>query len=139
MQRTGGVLLDTGVLVALLLRDDARHGAAMGWLGRCTSKIHTTEAVLTEACHFLPSFMRGAVADFAAGGQVQLHHPDTAGIKRIGALLRKYADVDPDWADTTLIWLAEVAGIHNIATLDMRDFSTYRIHGRSKFLIEPIA
>ena len=52
---------------------------------------------------------------------------------RIAALLRKYADLDPDWADVSLVWLAETAGITRIATLDITDFSVYRIHGRKRF------
>jgi predicted nucleic acid-binding protein len=133
----GGVLLDTGVLVALLLRDDPKHQAASDWLSRCDARLHTVEAVLTEAAFFLPAHQRAAIADLAAAGNVRIHHPD-AGFKRIGAILRKYADVDPDWADACLVWLAEETGIHHIATLDVRDFSTYRIHGRTKFLLEPI-
>src|SRR5207253_1850067 len=64
--------------------------------------------------------------------------PDFAAYRRVGALLRKYADLRPDWADVMLVWLAEQSGIHKIATLDVRDFSAYRIQGRSKFLLEPI-
>jgi hypothetical protein len=37
------------------------------------------------------------------------------------------------------VWLAEQSGVHGIATLDVRDFSTYRIQGRSKFMLETIA
>jgi hypothetical protein len=51
-------------------------------------------------------------------------------------LLRKYADIDPDWADVALVWLAEISGIVRIATLDVADFSVYRIHGRKRFELE---
>jgi predicted nucleic acid-binding protein len=137
-QRThGAVLLETGVLVALLLRDDPKHKAATDWLSRCSAQLHTVDSVLTETAFFLPAHQRAAIADLAASGTVRIHHPQ-AGFKRIGAILRKYADMDPDWADACLVWLAEETGIHHIATLDVRDFSTYRIHGRSKFMLEPI-
>jgi predicted nucleic acid-binding protein len=138
MVRQGSVLVDTGVLVALLHRDDARHEGAAEWLAACNSQLHTVEAVLTETAFFLPAHQRAGVADLAARGTLKVHCPDTAAYRRIGTVLRKYADVDPDWADASLVWLAEETGIHNIATLDVRDFSTYRIHGRSKFQIEPI-
>lgn len=39
----------------------------------------------------------------------------------------------PDWADLALVWLAESAGMHRIATLDAADFSVYRINGRRAF------
>jgi predicted nucleic acid-binding protein len=54
----------------------------------------------------------------------------------MSALLHKYADQDPDWADVALIWLAESTGITRIATLDVADFSVYRIHGRKRFELE---
>jgi predicted nucleic acid-binding protein len=67
-----------------------------------------------------------------------VHHPDAAAYRRIGAILRKYADLRPDWADASLVWAAEDTGIHHIATLDVRDFSAYRIHGRNKFILEAV-
>ena len=83
--------------------------------------------------------MRAAVANLAASGTLHVHSPNAAAFRRVGAILRKYASLDPDWADATLVWLAEETGIHRIATFDVRDFSTYRIHGRAKFQLEPIA
>ena len=40
------------------------------------------------------------------------------------------------WADISLVWLAETTGITRIATLDVTDFSVYRIHGRKRFELE---
>ena len=51
-------------------------------------------------------------------------------------LFRKYADQDPDWADLALVWVAESTGIARIATLDVADFSVYRINGRKRFELE---
>ena len=65
-----------------------------------------------------------------------MHHPDSTAYGRIAELLRKYADIDPDWADVSLVWLAETIGITRIATLDVADFSTYRVHGRKRFELE---
>jgi predicted nucleic acid-binding protein len=138
MTREGAVLMDTGVLVALLHSDDGRHREATEWLAQCNARLHTVEAVLTETAFFLAARQRAAVADLAARGTLEVHHHDAAAYRRIGAILRKYADVQPDWADAALVYLAEESGIYHIATFDVRDFSTYRIHGRSKFLIEPI-
>jgi predicted nucleic acid-binding protein len=136
MHRQGGILLDTGVLVAVLHSDDGRHEAATRWLAGCTAKLHTVEAVLTETAFFLPARRRATIAELAAKGTIDIHRPDAAAYKRIGAILGKYANLDPDWADAMLVWLAEETGIHSIATFDVRDFSTYRIHGRSKFQLE---
>jgi hypothetical protein len=32
-----------------------------------------------------------------------------------------------------LIWIAESAGVHRLATVDRTDFGLYRIHGRRRF------
>ncbi len=131
-----GVLLDTGPLVALYARDDPHHPAVSQWLAGFEGELHTVEGVLTEAAFFLSPRMRPVLADLAARGALRLHHPDAAGFERIAALLRKYADRDPDWADIALVWLAETTGIRRIATLDIADFSVYRIHGRRRFELE---
>jgi predicted nucleic acid-binding protein len=139
MPRQGALLLDTGVLVALLHADDGRHEAAKRWLAGCNAKLHTVDPVLGETAFFLPARQRATVAELAAKGTIEIHRPDATAYKRIGTILSKYADLDPDWADAMLVWAAEETGIHSIATFDVRDFSTYRIHGRSKFLLESIA
>ena len=67
---------------------------------------------------------------------IQVHHPDASGYARIAQLFEKYADQNPDWAALELVWLAEATGITRIATLDVADFSVYRIHGRKRFALE---
>jgi uncharacterized protein len=131
-----GILLDTGVLVALYARDDAHHLEAEQWMASARGALHTVESVLTEAAYFLPVRLRSAIAALAARGGIHLHHPDSTAYARIAELMDKYADMDPDWADISLVWLAEATGITRIATLDVADFSVYRIHGRKRFDLE---
>lgn len=114
------------------------HAGVDTWFGRNEAELHTVDAVLTETAWFLTPAMRAAFADLVATGTVQVHHPDAVGFRRMAALLRKYGDLNPDWADVCLVWLAEHTGIQRIATLDVRDFSTYRIHGRKKFVLESL-
>lgn len=132
------VLLDTGVLVAVLDETDPHHGSAIEWISGSTRRLHTVESVLSESAYFVPSHRRHSVADFILASKTTIHHPDAAALRRVAAILRKYADLGPDWADAMLVWVAEHTGIHRIATLDVRDFSAYRIHGRAKFQLEPI-
>ena len=129
-------MLDTGVLVAMYARDDPKHAGVARWMASFQGDLHTVESVLTESAYFLPVRTRAALADLAMSGHLHLHHPDAAGHARIATLLRKYADIDPDWADIELVWLAEATGITRIATLDVADFSVYRIHGRRRFELE---
>lgn len=130
------VIVDTGVLVAMFDRHDAHHEAALKWLAGSSSELHTVVPVLTEASFFLPTRLRSALAGLASNGTLQLHHPDAPGYARIAQLFVKYADQSPDWADMELVWLAESTGIVRIATVDVADFSVYRVHGRKRFELE---
>lgn len=136
VQARNAVLLDTGVLVALYARDDPQHAASARWLAGFRGELHSVEPVLAEAAFFLPAHTRAVLAELVERGTIHLHHPGAADHARIAALLRKHADLDPDWADICLVWLAESTGIGRIATLDVADFSTYRIHGRKRFELE---
>jgi predicted nucleic acid-binding protein len=127
------VLVDTGVLVAVFNRLDPQHNTATAWLARNTALMLTVEPVLSEAAFFLPARLRASLAGLAARGVLQVHHPNAAGYARIAQLFDKYADQDPDWADLALVWLAETCGVNQIATLDVADFSIYRIQGRKRF------
>lgn len=134
--RAGAVLIDTGPLVALHARDDTHHTAVAQWLAGFHGQLHTVEAVLAEAAFFLPPRGRAALAELAAAGVLLVHEPGIDGHSRMAALLRKYADRDPDWADIALVWLAESTGIRRIATINVADFSVYRIDGRKRFELE---
>jgi predicted nucleic acid-binding protein len=130
------VLVDTGVLVAAFDRLDAQHLAATRWLAEHAGPMLTVASVLTETSFFLPPRLRAALADLVAREVLKVRLPDAAGYARIGQLFGKYADQDPDWADLELVWLAESTGINRIATLDVADFTVYRIHGRKRFELE---
>jgi uncharacterized protein len=127
------VLVDTGLLVALFNRLDPHHHAAQAWVARTHAPLLTVAPVLCEAALFLPARLRAALACLAARGVLHVFAPDAAGHARIAELFTKYADQDPDWADMELVWLAEHTGVNRIATLDVTDFSVYRIGGRKRF------
>jgi uncharacterized protein len=127
------VLVDTGLLVALFNRLDPHHSAAQAWVARTHAPLLTVASVLSEVAFFLPARLRSALAGLAARGVLRVHAPDAAGHTRIAELFTKYLDQDPDWADMELVWLAEHTGVNRIATLDVADFSVYRIGGRKRF------
>jgi len=131
--RAEPVLVDTGLLVALYATDDPYHARAQGWIGSFDGVLHTVGSVLAEVAWQLPARDRWRVANLPQRGAVTVHAPDAAAYASMGALLKKYADLDPDWADIELVWLAEVTGIRRIATLALADFSVYRLHGRRAF------
>ena len=57
---------------------------------------------------------------------------DYAALARI---MTQYASLPCDYADASLIALAERTRVTAIATVDQRDFSVYRLQGRRRFRI----
>jgi uncharacterized protein len=49
--------------------------------------------------------------------------------------LHHHASLPCDYADASLIALAEGTGVTAIATIDQRDVSVYRVRGRRRFMI----
>src|SRR5450759_2452517 len=49
--------------------------------------------------------------------------------------IRKYADRKIDFADATLVWLANHTGMRDILTVDEADFSVYRLKGGKRFVL----
>ena len=127
------VIIDTGLFVALFSPSDRWHACAKEWLSRFNGRLLTVDAVLTEAAYFLPEYRRTELAEMAASGIFEVIAPDAKAYRRIAELLRKYARQDPDWADISLIWLAEASNIMRIVTVDTTDFSIYRVNGRNRF------
>ena len=93
--------------------------------------------VITEACFFLATEDKAKLLDRIADGWIIVLPLGTKAYARVATVLRKYASLKPDLADACLVWLAERTGVHGIVTVDVRDFSAYRIGGRSKFDLLP--
>lgn len=133
------LLLDTGALVALLDRAQSRHAEFAAFFDGWTGHVVSTEAVLTEATHLLgrvPGGRRACLDFFLAGGAVLV--PSTLqSLRRCRELVQAYADLPMDFADSTLVVLAEALGTSRVFTTDRKDFSVYRVHGRKGFRIVP--
>ena len=99
----------------------------------------STEAILTEATHLLgrvPGGRRACVDFFVAGGALLV--PTTAGaLRRARELIEQYANLPMDYADATLVVLAEEVATDWVFTTDHRDFGVYRLRGRRRFRIVP--
>src|SRR5271154_4944035 len=126
------VLLDTGVIVALLDRSEKTHFACAEAVHSSEAPLVTCEAVIAEACYLLRNFPGAseAIIENVATGNFQIPFQiskEAVGIKQI---LRKYRDRKIDLADACLILLADQFETPNILTLD-KDFQVYR-WGRNK-------
>lgn len=54
--------------------------------------------------------------------------------RAVEKLVRKYADQPMDFADASVVLLAMRAGIREILTADQRDFSVYKLGGKTRFV-----
>jgi hypothetical protein len=135
----GELILDTGPFVALVDRSEARHRDCVETLESWNGSIVTTEAVLTEALYLVgPSWRpQKACLDFVLRGAVHLVPPSLKSLQRIAVLMEKYADRPMDYADASLVALAEDLETDRVFTLDRQDFSIYRAHGRRAFRVVP--
>jgi len=126
------VLLDTGVIVALLDRSERLHEACAEAVRELEAPLITCEAVIAESCYLLRNLAGAAeavienVASEIFQVPLQLSR-EAASVKQI---LRKYRDRQIDLADACLIRLADEFGTADILTLD-QDFAVYR-WGRNK-------
>lgn len=135
------LLLDTGGLVTLLDRSQRNHRAFVEFFDSWQGAVVSTEAVLTEASHLLGRVPGGRTAclDFFLAGGARLIPQSRVTLERCRALVERYADVPMDFADATLVVLAEDLGTTLVLTTDRKDFSVYRIGSRRRFEIVPPA
>ena len=129
-------LVDTGPLVSYLDARDPAHPEVADRLDGFTGGLATTSAVITEVMHFVAAEKGGPrlLAEFllSTGTQVyDLCRPPE--IVEAALLMEKYADTPMDFADATLVLLAEGIDAHDILTLDRRGFRTYRTRRRRAF------
>lgn len=125
-------LLDTGPLVAYLDARDPAHEAVASWFARYTGRLATTSAVITEAMHFVAGSREGPelIAELVAVTRTGIHGSERAAeLRAATSLMRRYGDLPMDYADATLLLLADRLEIDDIVTLDRRGFSSYRTPG----------
>ena len=135
----GELLLDTGAFVSLLDKSQANHARFVRYFESWSGEVVSTEAVLTEATYLLGRTPGGArtCLDFILAGGAVLVPSSIASVRRARELIHQYEDLPMDYADATLVVLAEELNTDLIFTTDNRDFSAYRIRGRKRFRIKP--
>lgn len=123
------ILLDTGPLVALCDRRDARHRTTVTHLTHLVSEgFCVCEAVLAEACFHLPRRIeRSRLA--AVLGELRVNSlptHDTDFRADVLAWLLKYADQDPDWVDACIAVLCGRDARLKVWTYDREFRTTWR-------------
>lgn len=120
-------IADTGLVVAFGNRRDIHHEWAVDMARRVTEPLLTCEAVLSEAAFHLKS--APFVLSLVENGFLQLAFDCSKNLVQLGALARRYADRQPDFADLCLIRMSELFPDHPVITIDA-DFKVYRRNKR---------
>lgn len=121
------VLLDTGVIVALLDRREQYHVRCVAFVESLERPMVTCEAVIVESCYLLRTLPGASetVIQNIEQGMIQIPFQLSQSAAAVRMLLRKYRDLPTSLADACLIHLADHFNTGDILTLD-RDFLTYR-------------
>jgi predicted nucleic acid-binding protein len=132
-------LADTGALLAYLDRSDRWHDRCREAFGQLRLPLVSTEAVLTELFHLVGDDRREKEAawGFVRSGVVSLAPVVDSDLPAIEALMSRYHGRPMDFADATLVHVAERDSISTVFTIDHDDFETYRIKGRKRFRVLP--
>ncbi len=125
------ILIDTGPLTALFDKDDKFHRKIVEFIKDKKFRFVTTTAVLTEVTHLLDFSVEAQINFFQwiLNNGVTIEEVGISDIARIIELTKKYSDQPMDFADATLVVVAERTGIKKIISIDS-DFDIYRLPGK---------
>lgn len=125
------IIADTGFFLALFNANDRHHHQAIEVLNNLREPLITTHPVISETCYLLVARGGGIkqecnfLIDIAEQAfqvfDLQLIH-----FQRMAFLIQQYADLPMDYADASLVVLAEQLENGRILTTDRRDFAVYR-------------
>jgi len=121
-------IADTGLIVALLNRDDRHHKWAVEIARESSEPLITCEAVLSEA-----GFQVGSmewVLGLVRTGFLKLAFDLAGSYEQVAELALRYQDRSPDLADLCLIRMSEIHANMPVITIDEKDFRVYRRNGR---------
>jgi predicted nucleic acid-binding protein len=121
------ILLDTGVIVALLDRTESNHAACVKAIEESAAPLVTCEAVIAESCYLLrrQAGAAEAILENVRTGVFSIPWQLSQAAASLQRLFRKYRDREMDLADACLVHLAGELQTGEILTLD-RDFEVYR-------------
>ncbi len=137
-----GLLVDTGPLVAVVDESDKDHRRCVSVLKRLSDPMVSTWPVVTEAVYLLGQTQNSvdsqdALLDIIDRQVVLIADLRREDVPRIRALIRKYQDLPMDFADASLVRVAERDAFRKVFTLDRRDFEVYRVGRRETFEVIP--
>ena len=120
-------LIDSGPLIALFDRSDNYHDKVLNFFKNYKGEFITTWAVVTEVTHML-DFNLKVQLDFLKWielGAIKIYEIKQSDLKSIIPMIKRYTNVPMDFADSSLMFVAQKEGINTIVSIDS-DFDIYR-------------
>jgi uncharacterized protein len=132
--KSTATLVDTGFLVALFNDGDTHHAGARAMLAELAGvQFYTVWEVLTEAGHLLDDTGTLNLMRWAAAGRLTVLASDPVELDEMADFKQRYADGGADLADVALVFAADRLNIHDVLTVDRRDFDRFRTPRGKKF------
>jgi len=123
-------------LVALFDKGDHAHEDCVAAIQSFHGSLVTTWPVLTEVFHFLDGPPeRTALWDFIFRSAFDVEAPLPSDLQEVHRLMTKYADLPMDFADASLVAVAQRRNIRRVLTLDshFRAFRPRHVHSFEVF------
>lgn len=126
-------LIDSGPLIALFAVDDnhhARFDAMVRELSVGGLRLITTWPCIVEASCLLEIPQRFEMLKWIELGGAVVYPFEPVHLSDIVRWMRRYSESgkrEMDLADASLFWLADETGVTEILTVDVADFSRYRL------------
>ncbi|NDL60701.1 PIN domain-containing protein [Phytoactinopolyspora mesophila] len=143
------IVVDTGVLVALLDADDQHHQRCRDWYIEAQGPLIVPTPVMVETCYFVerdssPELEANFLRSFDDGGSASpeeqpffLAQIEPADRKRMAELIEQYADFPLGAVDASVIAVAERLNVAEVATIDHRHFTVVRPRHTKTFTLLP--
>jgi predicted nucleic acid-binding protein len=135
------VLLDAGALIALFACDDKHHAhfdELVTTLSAGGLRLSTTCPCVVEASYLLDAPQRFEMLRWIELGGALVYSFDPHHLGNIIEWMQRYTEPgkrDMDLADASLYWLAVETGTTEIMTVDIADFTRYRLPDKRFFSI----
>jgi predicted nucleic acid-binding protein len=134
-------IVDSGFLYALINSREDRHRDVSEVIELLEEPMVFPISALTEVCYMIgrdlgPAELAAFVQNLANGDLI-LEGLTRDDLRRIAAVLAKYADARVDFVDAAIVALAERLKVTRILTLDRRHFELFRPQHCAAFEILP--
>jgi len=128
-----GIIVDTGFLIPLFRPAERLRAPAREFLRNNRHPLLTVTPVIVETCFFLDPGSKARLLEWIQRGAIAVAEVTPSAYADIRALILKYADHNMDFADVAIVWLAEKTGCRAILTVDVRNFSVFRLGKGKRF------